>query len=139
MWTGNSHLSYALVLQCSAFFPLTDENFASWPMPYLLGEPRNATTAPDSLFGHALSCNRNAQACGLVYIVYDDSACLHHVVTSSGQLCILLMGAFLLPVALLKSLIRHTSELISVICLPEQFQRCQHLAGRTAASSSQIR
>jgi hypothetical protein len=50
-----------LVLRRSAFFPLTDAAFASWPIPYFLGEPRNATTAPDALFGHALSCNRNAQ------------------------------------------------------------------------------
>ena len=49
------------MLQRSAFFPLTDAAFASWPIPYFLGEPRNATTAPDALFGHALSCNRNAQ------------------------------------------------------------------------------
>lgn len=48
-------------LRCSAFFPLTDEALASWPVPYFLGEPRHATIAPDSLFGNALSCNRNAQ------------------------------------------------------------------------------
>lgn len=46
---------------CSAFFPLDDPNFLSWPMPYYFGVPSNAATAPDQLFGNALSCNREAQ------------------------------------------------------------------------------
>ncbi len=46
---------------CRAFFPLGD-SLTSWPVPEYLGEAQNnAVPAPDSLFGTALSCDRNSQ------------------------------------------------------------------------------
>ena len=81
------------VPECSAFFPLTDAAFASWPIPYFLGEPRHATTAPDALFGRALSCNRNAQVQFPPFEYTCSCSCVHRFVYCQQEVAALRVSA----------------------------------------------